>query len=222
MENQDFWDTDPTRLTDDQAANPFTYVEMFFFIMGLAGWRRELESWLRRVLTTSYIHYEYPGRLVFYVERLNNLLEAGLIISQRRLTYKPIEANKYYSGEQLRKRQKKHIKEGTYYLNEYQIQLLDPNEIENPLAFIYDCLHFENVKRMRQILHDWMHSALHIGAVWQLDDEGDIWKDYEDLKRVIEAFYLILTKNDTITDNDNRNIPNEIPIDLGATTDSEH
>lgn len=218
MEAETFWDSDPTRLTYDQAADPFSYVEMFFLIMGLAGWKRELESWLRRALTTNYIHYEYPGRFVFYVERLNNLLEAGLMISQHRLTYKPIKTNKYTSGEWLKKRQKTHIREGTYYLNEYQIQLLEPNQIENPLAFIYEFLQFENVKRMRQILHDWMHSALHMGAVWQLDDEGDIWKDYEDLKRMIEAFYLILTEYAPIAEssNDKINTKNDASIDPEA------
>ncbi|GAA3927451.1 hypothetical protein GO495_05390 [Chitinophaga oryziterrae] len=72
----------PQNLSVSEIANPYMVANTFFHEYDLAYVKRTIASWMAAVYKAASWNHESPGNLVYFLERLFRLIEAGWLINQ--------------------------------------------------------------------------------------------------------------------------------------------
>lgn len=190
--NQQFAQTCPLLLNQQQLENPYLVLEAFYAERSLGEYRKEIDTWFAAALHEELKHHE-PQSLIYFHQQLQTLLNAIYLIAQSPLKFQPSapKSKDTYYDQRLKKGQTSDIESRAdqTYAQPYWLTI---NDRENPLPFLQETLSLENLKNLRLGLQQWLEDGLIETSCLADTDPAYSFALYQQLHQILEASYLIL------------------------------
>ena len=175
----------PLLLKDEYLTNPYLMIESFFSFASVEEYKQDLTHWFK-VALNDQLTYENASDLLFIHNQFTQLIHAGYLIGTSKLVYKP---STNYT--------KQHPTFGHWLLartENHTIHTLPPHFRENLIEFCSEILTLPHVTKLRYGLKEWLEAALSQNNSITTLDPPYIFDQYEDLQKIVEASFLLITQ----------------------------
>ncbi|HEY6083401.1 MAG TPA: hypothetical protein VIU45_08090, partial [Chitinophagaceae bacterium] len=72
----------PQNLSGEESGNPYLVITSFFVDFGLSHTKKMIDRWMEAVIEETAWDNGSPGNLLFYYEKIGQLIEAAWLINQ--------------------------------------------------------------------------------------------------------------------------------------------
>lgn len=217
--NHPQWFNQPLRLSKEEKHNPHMVIEAFFDSYHLQDVRQILWRWLVAVISSSLSISSEPlerNNHIYFYEKLEELVEAALVMKRRMKKRSNKKRRRYFNkNSHFEKVHTVEPKENTQSHKTIPVsETIEVDEILNkpkqlteyvkdaPLYVISEVFKSESLPSLLEQLRDWLHVAL--SADYHIYEDGEQRRQllafHEQLQLLVEALFIILTRNTESTD----------------------
>ncbi|RZK43397.1 MAG: hypothetical protein EOO90_03820 [Pedobacter sp.] len=187
----DFANTCPLLLKDEQLENPYLVIMEFFSKQTLGQYRRAIDTWFQSALHEDLKHPE-PESLIYFHQQIQTLLQASYLIAHGNLKLQLNQAQttpELHPFHQLAEASDPHSRADHSYAQPYWLNLTGR---ENPIAFLKATLSLENLKEIRLGLQQWLEDGLITHSCLADTEAVYSFALYQQLQQLLEACHLLL------------------------------